>query len=166
MMDDAKFQRAVAWVRETWHLPMLERLHARDRAVRSARQIQDGSLDIDDAPPEAASLYAQWKAREVGDFPLATYLRRNLPQPKPRGRPDLTGRNRAFILAIRNVKEACSLPATRSRSDGPRGCCARGGSAADVVGAALPGKIKGGRPVFLTYSRIARIWGDRRKSAE
>lgn len=153
MVDETKFEEAVTWVRGTpGTLSMLERLHARDRAVRSARRIQDGSPDIDDAPAEAVALYAHL---ETGNPPFAAYLRRELPSRSP---ARTAGRNRAIILAIRNVMEVYRLPATRpNRADVPRECCAAGGSACDVVGAALKGLV------HLTYSRIKGIWAQRTK---
>ena len=163
-MTAAKFAEAVKWVREHYPLPWLELLDARDRAVRSAEAIRDGSLEIDDAPPEGASEYAQWIVLEAGDVPLAGYLRRNLRQPVSRGRPARTGRDRVFILAIGAVCEDYGLSETRKNRDGPSECCAEGGSGCDVVGAALPGKIKHGQPRFLSYSRVRSIWGERQKT--
>ncbi len=166
-MDKGTFDERVKWVRERYHLPMLEQLHDRDRAVRDARAIQEGSLDINDAGPEGASLYLQWMALETGDKKGAAYLRRKLRRPKPPGAPAKTGRDRAFILAIEDVKDYYELPVTRSTPDGPSECCAAGGSACDVVGAALPGKIQGGRRRFLSYSTVKGIWGKRtRKPGE
>ena len=154
-----------------------EQMDARSRVVGVAIDLRDGRLDIEEVIEKAKTsrvhwdglaLLSQWRLvspAKFGPLPpqltawVASVLRDMMLSPKPvrpspRGAPPKSGRAGVIVSAITCVMREFSLSAERRQREGPRKCCAEGGSACDVVGRAL---------TDVTYGQVRRIWENRQQ---
>ena len=97
---------------------------------------------------------ANWVADVLEDQDQPSKLAKDKKRPRPRGGARHEGRDRLICNAIVAVVSRFEPRPTRStrRETASNKCCAAGGSACDVVGAAaFPGES-------LSYGRTAKIW--------
>ena len=180
-MDETRFQRLVAFTRQSfmsqhqrnWDedpaqtrlrmyekvLPengreeFLDRLIAESAksklAWNAVRLIAERSLREGKPMPAALN---QWIADLLSDQYMPKKDKRR-PRPSKDGSPEA---NRDWVIcgAIHHVGLRFDLPPTRNHA-GPNKCCAKGGSACDVVGAAAFGTST------KAYGNTERIWSKR-----
>ena len=177
MPEDADVSEALRDFYRRGRPSVAEQMDARSRVVCVAADLRDGRMDIEEVIEKAKTsrvhwdglaLLSQWHlvnpakfgplrprlsawvARVLGDMMLNPKLVR----PSPRGAPRKSGRNGVIVGAITWVIRQFDLPAERRNREGPRQCCAEGGSACDVVGKAL---------TDVTYGQVRRIWENRQQ---
>ena len=177
MPEDADVSDALRDFYRRGRRSFAEQLDARSRVVGVAIDLRDSRLDIEDVIEKAKTsrvhwdglaLLSQWRLvhpSEFGPLPpqlaawVASVLRDmmlnpKLVRPSSRGAPPKSGRDGVIVSAITCVMRQFSISAERRERDGPRKCCAEGGSACDVVGRAL---------TDVTYGQVRRIWENRQQ---
>lgn len=177
MPEDADVSDALRDVYRCGRPSFAEQMDARSRVVCVATDLRDGLLEIEDVIEKARTsrihwdglaLLSQWRLVYPAKFgPLSPQLAAwvasvlrdmmlnpKLVRPSPRGAPPKSGRDGVIVSAITFVMREFSLPAERREREGPRKCCAEGGSACDVVGTALTN---------VTYGQVRRIWENRQQ---
>ena len=177
MPEDAEVSDALRDFYRRGRPSLAEQMDARSKVVCVAADLRDGLLEIEDVIEKAKTsrvhwdgmaLLCQWHlvnpamsgplrpqlgawvAKVLGDMMLNAKLAR----PSSRGAPPKSGRNGVIVSAIAWAMQEFRLPAERREREGPRKCCAEGGSACDVVGRAL---------TDVTYGQVRRIWENRQQ---